>query len=482
MAERGTQERIFRQVRQELGIRVDFPAEVEAAAREAAGRRGWESEARADLTSLPFVTVDPPGSRDLDQAFHIERAGEGLRLRYAIADVACFVDRGGSIEAEALRRGVTYYSPDVRAPLYPAVLSQGAASLLPEETRPAIVFTLEIGGDGHFGASAVERARVRSRRQLTYEEALAHIESGGERFRGEPFSESLLLLRPFGELRLARERARGGVSLPILDQHVQKRAARRLGFELSYEEPNVAEEWNAQLSLLTGHAAARWMLEAGVGLLRTMPPPREEDVAKLRVAARALGFHWPEPQSYADFLHSIAPGTPRLDVLTWQARRLMKGADYVAFDGAPPEHIRHAALAMEYAHCTAPLRRLADRYSLDLLVALRAGERPSPDAVATLFALPKIMDEAERRSNQLEREVVDVSEAWELRGDVGKIFTALVLDVRADRIEAQLVEKPVRAGIRVTGGASGLGLGAEVRVKLVGVQVEEGKTEFQLVA
>jgi exoribonuclease R len=425
--------------------------------------------------------VDPPGSRDLDQAFHVERAGDGLRLRYAIADVACFVDRGGAIEAEAMRRGVTYYSPDVRAPLYPAILSQGAASLLPDQDRPAIVFTLEIGADGHFGASAVERARVRSRRQLTYAEALAHIEGGGERFRGEAFSESLLLLRPFGELRLARERTRGGVSLPILDQHVQKRAARRLGFELSYEEPNVAEEWNAQLSLLTGHAAAKWMLEAGVGLLRTMPPPRDADVAQLRVAARALGFHWPDSQSYADFLHSIAPGTPRLDVLTWQARRLMRGADYVAFDGAPPEHTRHAALAMEYAHCTAPLRRLADRYVLDLLVALRAGDRPSPDAIATLFTLPKIMDEAERKSNRLEREVVDVSEAWELRGDVGKSFTALVLDVRAERIETQLVEKPVRATIPVAGGAPALGLGTEVRVKLVGVEVAEGKTEFQLV-
>jgi VacB/RNase II family 3'-5' exoribonuclease len=482
MTERGTQEQTFRQVRQELGIRVDFPAEVEAAAKEAAGRRGWESEARADLTALPFVTVDPPGSRDLDQAFQIERAGEGLRLRYAIADVACFVDRGGVIEAEAMRRGVTYYSPDVRAPLYPTVLSQGAASLLPDEDRPAIVFTLEIGADGHFGASAVERARVRSRHQLTYEEALAHIESGGQRFRGEPFSESLLLLRTFGELRLARERARGGVSLPILDQHVEKRAARRLGYELSYEEPNVAEEWNAQLSLLTGHAAACWMLEAGVGLLRTMPPPREADIAKLRVAARALGFHWPDSQSYADFLHSIAPGTPRLDVLTWQSRRLMKGADYVAFDGAPPEHTRHAALAMDYAHCTAPLRRLADRYALDLLVTIRTGGRPSPEAVATLFALPKIMDEAERKSNQLEREVVDVSEAWELRGDIGKTFTALVLDVGSGRIEAQLVEKPVRAAIPVANGAPALPLGSEVRVKLVGVQVEEGKTEFQLVA
>jgi exoribonuclease R len=482
MTERGTQERTFRRVREELGIRVDFPAEVEGAAREAAGRRGWESEARADLTALPFVTVDPPGSRDLDQAFHIERAGEGLRLRYAIADVGCFVDRGGVIEAEAMRRGVTYYSPDVRAPLYPAVLSQGAASLLPDEDRPAIVFTLEIGADGRFGASAVERARVRSRRQLTYEEALAHIESGGARFQGEPFSESLLLLRPFGELRRARERARGGVSLPILDQHVEKRAARKLGYELSYEEPNVAEEWNAQLSLLTGHAAGQWMLQAGVGLLRTMPPPREADVAKLRVAARALGFRWPDSQSYADFLHSIAPGTPHLDVLTWQARRLMRGADYVAFDGAPPEHTRHAALAMEYAHCTAPLRRLADRYALDLLVTLRSGDRPSPDSVATLFTLPKIMDEAERKSNRLEREVVDVSEAWELRGDLEKTFTALVLDVSASRIEAQLVEKPVRAAIPLAGGAPALELGSKVRVKLVGVKVEEGKTEFRLVA
>ena len=32
------------------------------------------------------------------------------------------------------------------------------------------------------------------------------------------------------------------------------------------------EDDNAQVSLLTGEAAARIMLEAGVGVLRTMPP------------------------------------------------------------------------------------------------------------------------------------------------------------------------------------------------------------------
>ena len=84
-------EQAFRTIRQELGVREGFPPEVEAAARQAAQRREWAGEAREDLTGVPFVTIDPPGSRDLDQALHLERAGEGHRVRYAIADVPTFV-------------------------------------------------------------------------------------------------------------------------------------------------------------------------------------------------------------------------------------------------------------------------------------------------------------------------------------------------------------------------------------------------------
>jgi exoribonuclease R len=99
----------------------------------------------------------------------------------------------------------------------------------------------------------------------------------------------------------------------------------------------------------------------------------------------------------------------------------------------------------------------------------------------SLAALPKVMDEAERRANSLERKVVDIAEAWELHGSVGAIFTALVLDASAQRIEAQLVEYPVRATIRLADGSFALPLGAKVRVKLVSVAVEEGTAEFQLV-
>ncbi|MGH3651130.1 MAG: RNB domain-containing ribonuclease, partial [Acidimicrobiia bacterium] len=50
-----------------------------------------------DLTGVPFVTIDPPGARDLDQALHLERRDSGYRVRYAIADVGAFVSPGGQM-------------------------------------------------------------------------------------------------------------------------------------------------------------------------------------------------------------------------------------------------------------------------------------------------------------------------------------------------------------------------------------------------
>ncbi|HYN55699.1 MAG TPA: RNB domain-containing ribonuclease, partial [Motilibacterales bacterium] len=80
-----------------------------------------------DMTDLGFVTLDPATSTDLDQAFFIERAGSGFRVRYAIADVPAFVALGGAIDAEARRRGETVYCPDLKASLHPAGLADDAA-------------------------------------------------------------------------------------------------------------------------------------------------------------------------------------------------------------------------------------------------------------------------------------------------------------------------------------------------------------------
>jgi exoribonuclease R len=475
-------ERAFQRAREELEVRPEFPAaaldEAERAARE---RNPETAPGYEDLTEVPFVTIDPPGSRDLDQALHLERAGDGLRLRYAIADVGFWVDRGGAVEDEAWLRGVTFYAPDLRVPLYPPALGQGAASLLPDGVRPAVVFTVEVDARAMPTAVRIQRARVRSRAQLTYAQAQEHVEGGGRAFGAEAWSDSLMLLREFGEARRAREAERGGVSLPAVDQHVQADAATRLGYELEYEVPAASEQWNEQVSLLAGHVAALKMLEAGAGLLRVMPPPDPEAVDKFRRAARALGFPWPDGTAYADFIRSVPLDNPRLPTLVWQARRVNRGADYVAFQGTPPEHAEHAALAMPYAHVTAPLRRLADRYVLDLLVELDAGGRPDAAETDALARVAGVMNAADSRAARLERKAVDIAEAWALRGREGRELPATVLGFRGGDVEVQVQDPPVRAAARREGGRPRVEPGDRVTVRLARADVDAGEVELTLV-
>jgi exoribonuclease R len=153
-------------IRTQFGVPESFPPAVLAAAEEAAKR---VPNAHVDRTATPFVTLDPASSTDLDQAFAIERSGADLLLHYAIADVAWFVDDGGVIDVEAWKRGTTLYLPDGKAGLYPPVLAEGAASLLPSGPRPAVIFTVRVAPDGTPTLDVAERAIIRSRAKLAYD-------------------------------------------------------------------------------------------------------------------------------------------------------------------------------------------------------------------------------------------------------------------------------------------------------------------------
>ncbi|MBK5217293.1 MAG: RNB domain-containing ribonuclease [Propionibacteriales bacterium] len=115
-----------------MEVSEEFPPDIEAAARQAASNLKLPD---LDRTDIPFITIDPATSMDLDQALHIERDGDGYVVYYAIADVASFVEFGGPLDQEANRRGQTLYGADSKIPLHPKVLSDDAASLLAEQVR-----------------------------------------------------------------------------------------------------------------------------------------------------------------------------------------------------------------------------------------------------------------------------------------------------------------------------------------------------------
>ena len=403
-------------IQEELGVSPEFPAEVEAAAEEAA-RNPVMPE--LDRTDLPFVTIDPDGARDLDQALHIERDGDGYVVHYAIADVAAFVKPGDPVDVEANRRGETLYGADSKVPLHPPVLSEGAASLLPNEERPALLWTIKVDATGEGTDVDVVRARVRSQAQLDYASVQKQVDAGTA-------DEMFGLLREVGELRIKREAARGGVSLPLPEQEIDIDGDR---WSLKFREMLPVEEWNAQISLLTGMAAASLMVYARVGLLRTLPPPEPGEVQRLHRTAKALEIDWPAEQLYPDFIRSLDPTNPRHAAMVLACTRLLRGAGYVGFDGEVPEQPEHAALASEYAHVTAPLRRLADRYAGEVCVALCAGEDVPGWVLDKLHDLPATMQASGQKASAYENAVVSLVEAAVLRPHVGRRFPGVVVAV-----------------------------------------------------
>ncbi|ERG63744.1 hypothetical protein L332_04655 [Agrococcus pavilionensis RW1] len=421
-------------IRVELGLDAAFPpaAIAEAEAFAAAPRLP-----DADRTGIPFITIDPEGSTDLDQALHLERDGDGYRVHYAIADVAAFAEPGGAIDAEARRRGQTMYAPDGRVPLHPAVVSEGAASLLAGEVRGAYVWSFGLDAAGRAVRVGLERARVRSRAQRSYAEAQRLLEEG---------DAMLALLREVGELRIALEAERGGASLDMPEEEIERDGD---DYRLVRRELLPVERWNAQLSLMTGMEAARLMLGAGAGILRTMPRPPEADVRAFRAEVAAIGEPWREDEHYGDFLRRLDRSEPSTLAILQAARRLFRGASYrvvdEAADASDASEWVQAAIGAPYAHATAPLRRLVDRFVLAHCEAIANGREVPAWATRGLEGLPEIMQESSRIAGALERASVDAVEIAVLRHRIGEEFDAVVVQARKEGATIQLIDPPTEA-------------------------------------
>ena len=450
-------------LRNELEITAEFPPEVVAEANDAVASA---SLPELDLTDIPFITLDPADAMDLDQAMHLERQGTGYRVRYAIADVPAFVKPGGAIDTEARKRGQSMYPPDGRIPLHPTVFSESAASLLPGEIRGAYVWTFELDAQARHTSVTLERCRIRSTARFDYEEVQRLVDSGAA-------PEHLELLKEIGVKRVVLESERGGASLGRPDQEINEVDGR---YELDRRTPVEAESWNAQISLMTGMAAAAIMLEGKIGILRTMPEPKEESVTWFRRRAAALGTPWPETMEYGEYLRTLHPEDSQQLAIMHAAAALFRGAGYRAFDGDVPDDTMQSAIGAPYAHTTAPLRRLVDRFVLVVCEALSAGRDVPEWARVALPDLPSIMATSDSLAGRLDNAAMNAVEAAVLHARVGETFTATVISVKKGRGQVQILDPAVTAACD-----GKIVAGEVITVRLIDAEIATGTVRFEAV-
>ena len=423
-------------IRAQYQLPETFPPEVMAEA-EAAVKRPLDDH--VDRTDMHFVTLDPASSRDLDQAFAIEVRGASSICHYAIADVAWFVDDGGAMDREAWLRGTSQYLPDGKVSLYPQNLSEGAASLLPDVIRPAILFSTRVEADGSAHLEGVERVTIRSRAKLGYETVTpADLPDGFEELNRRV---------ALGEKRRGAHRS---------DPPEQEVVSHDGHYDLRLSPQQPAEAQNAALSLANNLAVADSLLKARTGLFRVMPEPEGWALKRLRNTAKAMGIDWPKGRDVPDMEQLLDPAVSNEAALLLAIRKASPGASYAPYrTGETPWH---AAMAASYAHATAPLRRLADRYVVMATYAVANG-KPVPDALISAFQrLPKVMARADALGGNISRAVIDLAETVVLQPRIGETFAAIVTDVdqRGPRIQlcglpvvSRLKDAEVEAGARI---------------------------------
>ena len=129
-------------------------------------------------------------------------------------------------------------------------------------------------------------------------------------------------------------------------------------------------------------------------------------------------------------------------------------------------------MAAPYAHATAPLRRLQDRWVSECCLAACAGT-PLPEWVrAGLAELPAAMAAGARRAGAVERAVVDLVEAVVLSGREGEAFDAVAVDEGLVQLRDPAVRAKLDSGCPEPG--------SEVRVRLERADVAARRAVFVL--
>lgn len=408
---------------------------------------------RRDATDIPLVTLDPATSTDLDQAFYIDQDGDALILRYALADVAAFVPVGGAIEREAWNRGVTIYGLANKIPLYPTTISQRAASLLPDGPRPAILVSVAIDAVGGLTLRSVERVLCASRAKLAYSTVKL---------------TDISYLEEFANRMWVGEDRRGSKRFQFPEQEVVADSAAPGGVRLELRTPLYSEEVNSALSLAVNMAIAEQFKAAHVGLFRIMDEPTPRAIERLRLEAHALQIEWPSDMPLHRLLQQLDVNNLVHKRFLLMVRRAGGRASYAVFSEQSMPW--HSAIGASYVHATAPMRRLADRYVLELALRLSKGQSIPSELQTTMQALPAVMASGGGRAKAVEQAVIDLIEAVSLQSRIGEVLQAEVVDASSKIV--QTLDSAIRSRAAK--------LSSTVRDgDIVGVRIDEADPEHR---
>lgn len=509
----------------QYGIVSGFEDEVRQEARclQQKGIANSDFAERKDFRKKTVFTIDGPDSKDFDDAVSIEKTKDGnYLLGVHIADVSHYVKAGAPLDKEAFERGNSIYLIDTVIPMLPEELSNGICSLNPGEDRLTLSCLMEIDKFGRVLTHELAESIICSKERLVYDDVSDILESDCTETESkhdedpkntahitdlkERYSDILPDLRLMAELKniLSEKRQKRGSLDFDLDEGKIILNERGIAIDVKLEERRFANVMIEEFMLIANETVAKEYFEKTPFVYRVHDKPEADRMLELRTFLNGFGIHLPKgnvtPLMLNRILHDIK-GKRYEQIVSGMILRTMQKAVY-------SEECRgHFGLALKYyCHFTSPIRRYPDLVIHRIIKNIIAKNREKKEFSSIYIKnLNKRVSEVashssdtERRATELERSVDGLKKAEYMSYHIDEEFDGIISGVTSYGFYVRLkntVEGLVRIDkisndyfdfdekrYSLIGRRSGLRytLGDYVMVKVSGVNIQRGETDFIL--
>ena len=462
------------------GLEPDFDPQIEQQLSTLDKPANESDSSIRDLRSLLWCSIDNDDSRDLDQLTVAEDLGGGnVRLMVAVADVDALVKKGTPIDDRARQNTTSVYTAGGIFPMLPEKLSTNLTSLNEGEERIAVIMDMTIDSGGSVTKGDVYRARVHNKAQLAYN-AVGDWLDGGEMppkiAKVKGLAENIKLQDKTCDKMRELRHENGALDL----ETIEARPVFQNGnvVDLRQERRNNARMLIEDCMIGANGVTARFLSDHKMPSLRRVvrSPERWDRIEKI---AEDHGEHLPpDPDAKAleEFLVRQRKADPlRFPDLSLAIVKAMGAGEYVVESpGEAP--IGHFGLAVrDYSHSTAPNRRFPDLIAHRLIKSALANATPAYTR-DELASLANHCTEQEDVANKVERQVRKSAAACILSDRIDEHFEGIITGAGPKGTWVRVFKPPVEG--KIVHGAGGADVGDKVRVKLIGVDVDNGFIDF----
>ncbi len=497
------------------GLPVCFPKEVAVEAQKIATEiPSEEMERRMDLRGQNIFTIDGETAKDFDDAISIaKKPNGGYTLGVHIADVSYYVSPGSMLDKEALERGTSVYFPDRVIPMLPEELSNGICSLKPNVERLTLSCYMEFDANGIRQDFKLEDTIIKSAARLTYTEVAKILESDEKKSSSQDLKKLREKLgKTWEDLFIAKELAlllnknrlqNGSVDFDLPESDIVLNMEGKIE-NIVETERNIAHRLIEEFMLSANICVAEALQEkCKETIFRVHESPNPEKLATLKEFAHNFGYSFPKAKEFdAKDLQSIlsqAQGKVEEKLINHVALKSMKQAEYST------ENIGHFCLAFDcYTHFTSPIRRYPDLVVHRQIRSLnKSADNEKKSQKVTIKPLSEVAKQASilgRRAEESEREVIKFKKAQFMMDKIGETYNGFICGVNSFGFFVELADLFVEGLVHVSSLSDDyyvyqekqhslvgerkrrtFQLCDQVRVKVVDVNLERVRVDFQLV-